>query len=174
MRLYEVTDPDYMNMVRRDCKPFLNQANGGVVYRGTYNDLGEFGKITIRKDRRPVSFNKEENKLLINAFAQAGIKANRDNSVFCTGDAYMAKDYGNLYQIFPIGNFDYAWAEEIPYLFHWTEEHYNVDPEMYPVMIKQAYHNNAFFKEAISSGNEIMIACKQYFIVKHSLIREMF
>ena len=118
MRLYEVTDPDYMNMVRRDCKPFLEQSGDKKVYRGIRKNYSEvFFKVTVRQDRKPLSFNSVEHALLIDAFEKGGFTANRNNSMFCTGSLRHTKSYGTAYEVYPIGDFSFTWSPKIRDLF---------------------------------------------------------
>lgn len=231
MRLYEVTDPDYMNMVRRDCKPFLEQSGDKKVYRGIRKNYSEvFFKVTVRQDRKPLSFNSVEHALLIDAFEKGGFTANRNNSMFCTGSLRHAKSYGTAYEVYPIGYFSFTWSPEV---YDLTREfrkligdgvvkqvfaddvYYDADKITYGHHIPDAkdfvdgklkmsdyyakYGDDKFlptklpytlvgdglvgwvkenyqdhdWESAISSGNEIMIACEGYWMLENEILQSL-
>lgn len=175
MRLFEVEQPDIYNIkqkIEKDCKPFLDQVGDMhhyALYRGMLKK-DQILELTVRQDRLPVTMNKQNHDVLVKVFKEAGYKANRNNSVFCTGNYQTAKEYGNVYQIFPIGDFSFTWNENVKDLFEWIYDH--GFPERVDAFVK-SYHNNKYLKEAIENGNEIMIACEKYYAVHYNLTGEI-
>lgn len=180
MRLFEIEEninyDEIKQTIMRDCKPYLEQIDNNPMryplYRGLKKDF-VFQKYPVRQDRRPMTMDATDHAYMVKAFKDAGFKANRNNSIFCTNSPTMASDYGKLYQVFPIGDFDYTWSEEIWDLFQWLEDNPNVGRNDYPDLVK-SYHNSQFFKEAIASGNEIMIACDYVYLLNQKAVRDVF
>ena len=61
------------------------------------------------KKRKPVSTPIEVHNFA-NAYFEDEFGVPFRNGMFCTGDSTFARDYGNLYLVFPVGNFKYCWS----------------------------------------------------------------
>lgn len=89
-------------IIRKNCSMMLKayQKSGTVLLRGMKSEVP--AAITaIRPDRKPVDMADETHERLHDAFLQAGLKATRKNSIFCTTSLHIARDWGyNTYIIF--------------------------------------------------------------------------
>lgn len=112
-------DEKIIQILRNDCRPFLNEK--ALLYRGISNfNKFKIKKMRVEKNRLPANMPKVVHELLDDGFNSLfGFKA-RSQSVFCTGSFIEAKKYGDVYNIFPIGNFKYCWSKDI-------EDIYNTD-----------------------------------------------
>ena len=168
-------DIEYIwGVLQKDCKPYIKQLKGDLLYRGSYksNPAGLM-KVTPRKDRKPMSINPIVQITLDKFFNKKfGWKA-RSTGVFCTGDFSVAGQYGNTaYSFWPIGPFKFLWHPQVPDLFEalWDIQNtwgYWIDhPEILESFVKD--YTNKNFQKAIKSKHEIMISCKNYYLVRSS------
>lgn len=122
-------DQQIIDMIKRDCQPWLSAAGKNLAWRGISIAGGKgFTKAVfktadygvpdmligaVRTDRVP----KDSPMWLHNALNKhfqksVGIPL-RSASLFCTGSSMLAENYGHVYAVFPIGNFNYAWSKMI-------------------------------------------------------------
>jgi hypothetical protein len=113
-------DPEYLKQFILDnCKPFIKAVenpNRMKLYRGN-NDTHDTHVTTVRQDRLPLSTNVNMHNFLVKGFIEAGFKAHRGNSLFCTGSLNQADTYGTVFCVFPIGDFHFTWSPEIRDLY---------------------------------------------------------
>lgn len=99
------------------CAPYLKQWNRKqMLYRGVGTPLpyGQFASIVnVRTNRRPTGSSKTHHTHLNKMFSGAGLKANRSNSLFCSGDKSQADMYGTPLVVFPVGEFNYTWSPNV-------------------------------------------------------------
>lgn len=63
-----------------------------------------------------------------------GLTAIRSNSIFCTGKANNANNYGKLYCIFPVNGFSFTWSPEVRDLTSYLSDRSIYDPmDLYKV-----------------------------------------
>ncbi len=121
--------------LKRDCQYFFKESKDLPMMRGhSYFAKEEvlFSKKQIRQDRNPRSsghdsfFNWSHNTYFKETF---GVNNIRSSSLFVTGSDATARYYGDLYFIFPIGEFDYYWTsfvadsyEDFDFLYKWTRD----------------------------------------------------
>lgn len=94
----------FTKVIQDNCSEILKayEKSGTVLYRGIQASEGKEGIITaIRPDRKPVEMRKDLHELLHLAFLKIGLKATRKNSIFCTTNEGIARDWGQVYVIFP-------------------------------------------------------------------------
>ena len=173
-------DPEFqkqIQLIQRDCQPFIQQAQGGVIFRGL-SDNEPFIKKTARlDDRRPKDTGQERhnefNKYFLKHFGE-----NFRNGVFVSGDSKIAEYYGNIYSIFPIGEFKFIWSPTVIDLatqfngkstnifkniiqsFLYTDEYINSH------FLEKADYRTTDLAQAIKSGHEIMLFAKEYYGLK--------
>jgi len=166
---------EVVEILKTKCKPFVSafkaQSPVDLLYRGIKNPKnGLYSILNVRKDRKPLSTPESVTKILDAEFLKYfGIKA-RTQTLFCTGLDGYAKEYGALYSIFPIGDFDLIWSPEIIDLFVTLPD----NPEKLPpdeiidlIDVKNNYKRGKNqLKKAIASGYEIMVVCDSYLAVK--------
>ena len=96
--------------IKRNCKPFLDEANGEPLLRGikAVSDIriNSQPRNRLPKDSDP-GFNFMFNAGVHLAF---GIEAVRPKSFYATGAEQQARTFGPLNFIFPIGEFSYMWS----------------------------------------------------------------
>lgn len=171
---------DYL---KSHCQPWLAQTDGGInyVYRGANNIGVSKGNAVIqavRTDRKPRDSTQSAHRNFNAVIAAAGGTANRSNSMFVTGSAKSASQYGIEYIVIPLGNFHYTWS---PIWGDWTNDvDYTIlfdyvksdlrpvvmpgevlpNPNSYdPAKVAAAIKVDEGLDVAIDSGKEIMIQC---------------
>jgi len=174
----------FANLIKKDCQSFLNQWNSIELYHGSRstNKFTLIYKNKIRHDRRPSDSSKQHHNFYNNLFSKFGFATNRSNSIFCTGDLAMAKNYGEELVIFPIGNFNFLWSSKVKDMFNTFQDswpNYYLDTDNYNGFqhlitdwdkiehdIKQSYTDQNL-SNAILSGNEVMISGTEYYAIDH-------
>lgn len=174
-----ITTEDYIQMIKRDCQPFLNQLGNNkslqkdvLAYRGIKNLSGKvsggFYKLNVRQDRKPMSTSIKMTRTLDEWFERKFEFKARTTSLFSSGSFTYAQSYGDIFAIFPIGEFKFVWSPEVTDLFLWIDSHffqdYN-DKAVYKSLDGLNYTNQNL-KKALKDGKEIMISCKQYYAVR--------
>lgn len=134
------------DFILKNCKPYLRDINNDpvtyVLYRGVISDYREVKKsdggmkgyyrtkvksamvVSPRAHRQPKDTSRRIHQIITAAFANAGFVANRDNSIFATGNKNEAAGYGSYvgtypkeisttYAVYPMGNYDYTWSPEV-------------------------------------------------------------
>lgn len=119
------------SLINRDCRPFLRQSKGKIVYRGMVEN-GWFIKKQTRQERKPKDSTLQLHNFVNKVLNDLGFVANRSNSVFVTGHRDRTRMYGNTYVVFPIGPFSFTWNTMYTDLFATFEEsflRFNIDKE---------------------------------------------
>lgn len=147
-----------MDFVTKNCKPFLNdwKLSYGFLYRGMqkYKNAPDAFVKSVRKDRDTMNMSGRLHKEIDQYFFDKfGIRG-RSNAIFCSGEEYDVELYGPAHIIFPVGRYKILWSPEVKDLY--IKIHLNT---MYETL---ATYKIGDIKEAIRSGNEIMIHCKSY------------
>lgn len=131
MKLYEIGElngsssiADIYDFIITNCQPYLNENTNWInmpLYRGVkgFKEAVSIHSYPVNRPARDTS--ELTNKILIHAFSEAGIKANRDNSIFCSGSQNLAysyaKDNGSIFVVYPIGDFDFCWSPSVRDLY---------------------------------------------------------
>ena len=126
-----------VDILRRDCRPFLNEWNEnkyGLLYRGSHSHKNTIVKIKSRlKDRMakdtPSEVHDVLNKIFVKEF---GWKVR--NGVFATADDDTTCQYGYTYHFFPIGKYKYAWSPKITDLYSDKIDNTDVFNELYGII----------------------------------------
>lgn len=170
MRLKNFLNEDYKNFedfdeavdfMEKNCKPFLkakrNLNPDDFLYRGIRGVPYDIFMRDVRKNRQPLSTKREKHLELDKLFYEKfGIKA-RSQSLFCTSSPSDAKSYGPAWIIFPIGEYKILWSPEVVDLFVYLTQH----PSK-PLKEVVSLYRMGGLKDAIKSGNEIMVSCDRY------------
>lgn len=108
-------------LLYRDCKPFIDELKktnriDNLLLSGRKKS-NKFFKGKVRKDRRP-----KDTPIEIHNYVDDWFEANwnirpRSNSIFCTTRRGNAESYGNIYFIFPIGNYKIVYNPNINDLY---------------------------------------------------------
>jgi len=176
----------FVNRIKQDCQPFLKQANGRHMYRGLGNAtkpfMGKSVRLTNRKPKDvPIIFHD-----MINTYFTKKFGAPFRNAMFCSSMLTFADYYGNIYSVYPIGDFEFVWSSEVEDLYMELDE---IDPD-YKKEIKQLNntskikatkqilnvikdsYSNSNLQGALDSGNEIMIRCNSYYAVANKIVQD--
>lgn len=115
MRIYELllenrSTDKVIDFIRKNCQPFLQQnkqslLNGQYLYTGTQRWTSRVFKAAVPVNRRPKDTSLLIHNLFDNYFKQQFGIAYRSNALFTTIQESIAKDYGNVYAVFPIGEY---------------------------------------------------------------------
>ena len=179
---YIITRPELnkiIKLIHKNCQPFLTQAKGGALYRGLKEDEHFLKKKARLQGRKPLNTPGDIHKMLNQFFTLKHGEPFRD-AMFATGNMNIADNYGNaLYRVFPIGQFEFLWSPKVHDLY---QEWENMDTDWYatPAEMKKLhkkFHDRHLAKnykttgmaQAISSKNEIMIRCKNYYAVNQEI-----
>jgi len=173
-----------VKQIKNECKEFFYKSRflkvNYKLYRRTRKNIKTLIPVIPRKNRLPLDTPKEVHNELDKLFKKEFGWKVRSEGVFCSGNP-PPNTYGQLYYMFPVGNFKYIWSPEIRDL---TVELNNMEiiksygDDFYPnyldfddtvkeklEMIINEYQDNDFLK-ALSSGKEISIKCKKYYMLK--------
>lgn len=106
--------------IKKECNPWYKESNKGLYkfYRGFLKGANEvaFTKKT-RTNREPKDSGKQEHEAFNALIRLGGGKANRSNAVFASSDQYVAEEYGQVFVVIPVGDYDYTWHT---YYDDWT------------------------------------------------------
>lgn len=191
--VYDWNDFKFFDVIKENCKQYLAEIKDPtkvIAYRGI-RDRGDHGFISVkdtRTNRQPLDTNKGLSAKIDEWFKREyGIRF-RSSANFAAGDSNIAGKFGDVYIMFPIGDYDYVWSpnySDITEDFQqYVEMHAKQYPEEYNYIFKEGVkyihpkHLNDFMKDGhykFNTGlvdaltkhkrNEIMIHCKKYYLV---------
>lgn len=176
MRIYELLFEKQENNIEviakyiaNNCQPFLNQITTKTppLCRGQSERLTPvcnqlFKSITIAK-RTPLTSSKKDHKGANDWFIKKfGIGFRRDHIMFASSNRLNASQFGVLYIVIPINNFKFCWSPKITDLYCLRDDNQNADLEE---LLNNAGYQITDLRSAIMSGNEVMIHCKEYFLL---------
>lgn len=111
--------------VKKECQPYLKFLRkhaskirrSDLLCRGMA-DSADFREIVPRTDRMPKDTPEEWHYTFDEAFDEVyGLRA-RTEGIFCTANYSTADGYGRAYIIFPTGNYEYLWSDDITDLYN--------------------------------------------------------
>jgi hypothetical protein len=165
--------------IRLKCSQFLREANT-PIYRGMSAQLNKsiFTPIQTAGFRVPRDTPNIINTYIVKWFKDnVGIPYRQANTLFATGSMKEASDYGRTFMVFPVGNFEYCWSpmyKDLTVQFEYMQgNHYSADQvkeEVDRMMYKGHYEFNHGLQQAIMSRKEIMIYCKEYYILDYDAV----
>lgn len=151
-----------------------------------FDDLGVmYYKKMVRTDRKPMSTKGPVHKVIDDWFEEEmGMRA-RSQAVFCYGERgrESAAEYGDRSIILPIGKFIYCWSPEVKDLYEiirtkMEDDDGNLRPRFLgsdrkpdaelisDFMGELGYTFNDFAKACVGNS-EIMIECKEYYVIPY-------
>lgn len=174
-----MTQSNVKDVIFKYCQPFLKQVGDSKLYRGMKpNNVLHDHRLDVDftygyvDNRMPKHTSKELHKSFNKAFIKEFNTPFRDG-VMCTGDYMTAEGYGgNVYEIYPVGEFKFCWSPDIEDLYLYYELHGNLDMEDYLDLDNKAldevksHYKITDLKQAIKSNNEIMIYCDKVIVAK--------
>jgi hypothetical protein len=115
MRIYELllenkATSKVIDLIRKNCQPFLQSnkqslLNETYLYTGTNRWTSRVFKSIVPSNRKPKDSPRVIHNLFDNYFRQQFGIAYRSNALFTTLKSSVAENYGNVYVVFPIGNY---------------------------------------------------------------------
>ena len=165
-------------VLKKECKPYLKECKkyDDFLYRSSKKDY-DIRKLKPRVDRKPRDTPLPLHNYMDSIFKKKFGWNARSESIFATSDYMFIEEYqGNPYIFFPIGNFKFLWHPEISDIFIIFRDHDIIDGNDKLIgdvsdhedTIKEfinGYKSDNLFS-AMKSGNEIMIKCKEYYMVR--------
>ena len=104
----------------KNCQPFLNDTEY-LFYRGVgLND--KWAKIKVDKNRIPVDSSEELTDALDKVYSVIGSNISRRSCIFVTRSLKVAEDYNSAYVVFPIGDYEVLWNDNIKDAYKTFEE----------------------------------------------------
>lgn len=146
-----------------ECKGYFDTCKH-TLYRGIKVDaesLPRYLKSSVSKNRIPLHCSNELTNQLNILYAQVGSPVTRNNCIFTSPHEGLARDYGNLFIVFPVGAYSALWnnAVDDPYLTFEKCKELEVDRIGQP-----------FYMDLATDplGNvEVMITCDSFYAVEN-------
>ena len=179
-----VYDPQEMvDVLVRDCGPYLDEINGqvatNIMFRGIQGRTAPgFGKETARlSGRKPLSTRSDMHEYINQFFVEHFEHPFRDG-IFATGSWAQAKEYSHggesPYVIFPIGDFDYLWHENVDDMYNWIA---STAPTGLPALMDRmlpGFRQDGLAEALkIPGGREIMLWCEEYYYMELPKMKEI-
>jgi hypothetical protein len=181
--LNEENIDEIISLIKRDCQPFLKD------WRKTGNDFlytgkkikKDFIKKKVRKDRKPKDMPEETHKIIDNWFYKKFGVRSRSNAVFATFNEYNTYQYGDLFMIFPIDNYIVISSDKVKdlWLYFKRKENWILNPDDFNDKKKYkedmwSILNDLEYKKGFPRHrNELMITCKEYYLVNYEYEPEL-
>jgi len=161
--------------IRQDCEPYLNAINYDVMeyklYRGMRGTDAPYATGRVRlDDRKPMATGIDKHEAINKYFTEKYGEPFR-NALFTSAKANFAADYGNLFLVFPTGDFTFVWSEEVEDLYNYEhvldealdDDRENPGGEFFKAAMDHYNYHNSDLQSAIESGMEIMIRTPVYY-----------
>lgn len=156
--------------IERDCQPYLALLRAGAtpLYRGAPVSAEPISEWLVRRDRTPRNMPIELHEAADQWFSRTFGVRYRSAGLFCTGDRKQAAEFGGaVYQIFPIGGFQFCWSPKVRDLHEISvaKGYLQRPPEEIVEALTELDYQEDELDRATASACEIMIACKRYYAV---------
>jgi len=156
----------FVPVLQKNCKQALSAfKKANVLYRGSKPHGSAYLGRSV-KNRTPMDTPNPVQSNLDQLFLSAGYKAVRGNSIFVSGDADTADEYGHLYIIFPIDGFNFTWSTKISDLYSFLHHGgYETGSDLAQNSAKYIKINNSFVKALLKKSAEESIGhFHEYFL----------
>jgi len=156
----------YLTLIEKECQPYIKAIRGGKgLFARVTSEKSTILKKKVRTDRRPLDTSVKIHKWFDRIFEKKfGWKA-RSNAIFCYG---RPADEVALYDflVFPIDKFKYVWSPNIFDLYNITASQPDDYIESNDDVLETYKYTDKGLKKALVSGNEIMVNCKEVYLVR--------
>ncbi|WP_300760232.1 hypothetical protein [Janthinobacterium sp.] len=170
--LNEGSDDITLEQMLDECKPFIRESKGNLIYRGIDRPIGDVsvstprGDITayrmvVRLDRRPLNTDNTTHNNFDSWMKEHFGWGGRSQGIFVSGKILTAAFYGKPFIILPRGDFKYIWTPLVSDLF---AIRHNAETDV-DASIEKLKFTDADLPHAIATGNEISISCKDYYAI---------
>lgn len=184
MKLFELHNQEKVDeaveLIKRDCSFYLKHApylNSRIqMWRGISYLAVPFSKQKAKKWRLPLHTPQKLHDSLNNFFVEKfGWPAR--SGTFVSWDIDTAASYGDLYAIFPIGEFKYVWSPDVVDLYENLTDYLD-DTEDAPTLdeIDARLKNYSWKDSGLSSMiptydmNELVIDATEYYAMSKSMV----
>jgi hypothetical protein len=165
--------------IKSECKPYLEATEYDVMeyrlYRGLKGTNAPYMSSRVRlTGRKPQATGTHIHDALNEWFTKKFGEPFR-NALFTASKADFAADYGNLYLVFPTGNFSFIWSPKVGDLYDYDSQldealeedkehrYFDVTNGYFGDAMKEFGYRNSGLIPALESGNEIMIRTPVYY-----------
>lgn len=179
------------DFLESNCQEFLSQSdvmnNGNFLVRSVNNTPSNYSKVnleandlqlkagilTVRKDRKPLSFSEEMQKALDDYFDSRFNVRPRSNGLFCQSSVNNSDPpatYGlRSFIVFPIGEFKVIWSSKVRDLFATGADFvYAEDGEKaLHRYLDDKHYQVGRLKSAMENTNELMIVVDKVLMVEY-------
>jgi hypothetical protein len=156
----------YIDKIKILCEPYIRELRNGdnphALLRGSRSSHIKL-KRNVRENRKPKNTPIQYHNAADDWFyEQFGIRY-RSDALFCTGSFNGAALYGNVFIIFPIGEFKVCWSPNIVDMyFEFLRDSYG-DVKTFVGRLMRANYMEGQLNNAIEKGHEIMLYCDSYY-----------
>ena len=168
---------EIINEINKKCKSFLNEwlseyngRNLKIWYSGR-DHKDSYYEGTIRTNRNPTSTSGKVHTEVDEYFFDEFGTRFRSNAIFVTGDRNEASFYGKVNLIFPIGKYSFLWSTEVTDMFLYSDILDQDISKRKDDLLKT--YNTDGMKDAITSGNEIMLSGKKYIALRAMIYNDI-
>lgn len=175
----------FMETVKTDCIPYLKEINYEIkeyqLLRGVIGQPKNYIAKTVRLENRKPKDTSQELHDKINEYFEEKFGSPFRNAIHVTGDFSQAFEYahggyksGEVYVIFPVGEFKYLWSQEVADMLDVIFEHGlqgssafwdDGEFEIFAENVLSDYKTTDLTM-AIKLGNEIMMRSTEYYGLK--------
>ena len=176
-------EDDIADLIKQNCAPFLSHKMMKPFYRG----IRQFPDSKIAEFVAPVGRKPKDLPLAAHTYCDAWFLKNfghryRSNAVFTSGNQPIAMQYGTPYIFLPIGNFEICWSTSVEDLFNTVDSYVESIGKDYsylrdaPEVLDNVLldYRTGDLSNAAYSGNEVMFACKRYFLLDSSMLGDFY
>ncbi len=196
------TIDDLNNLIKKDCKPYLNLIKGkDPLYRGMNRSNGLFGEKKTKNKRIPSGSDLVEFKFINNWLKDNNHNDRKTNICICTSNLNSTSLFGDSYYVFPIGKISYTWMDAIDFNItdrktgwlnffikdyinevDYDTSSYKNNPSIskwengYRNRMKKSFsdyfHTNTGFDNAYNNQYEFWFNCKSYYYISVNNIKK--
>lgn len=180
--------------LRLYCNEWIEETDNVPVFKGTELALnrlhGNMGLFRNRRNRVPRDTPLSLQVKIDTVMHRLGIKARRENSVFCTSMKHISQLYGEAYIIYPVNGYSYSFfnVNDLYYILYWFfdeesgidmntdfTELENFEEDYLPYFKEKEFEEftkktiqTSDIDQAIRTGSEILVNCDYYYLVHSS------
>ena len=178
---------DMITAIKRDCGKWLKESNGRAAFRGMKNKPDMY-LATVRDNRKPKDTSKVVHDMMNKSLSDKFGWKPRSEGMFCTGDMWVASQYGKPYMVFPVSDYRYIWSPTVSDSYADTSKFSTWWAELVSMFLKDEYvdeyvktketqqmlksYKDTGLYKALKDKNEIMVECKKYYAIRpESIVR---
>ena len=163
------------DIVWEECKPFIKEAKGVILWRGSERPIeGSYSKVKLKGGRKPRYISKQLHEWLGKELKKMFGWNPRTEGLFC-GNKTIAENFNStIYMIFPVGkNYKYIWVDDTSIYEYYDSKGYETDISD-PILVDniraelRRYNDRAIheFPQNNNKEAECILKCKEYYMVK--------